>query len=259
MSRLVLIHWTPDEARARAKTLRAAGHTVVLAAPKGSPGVAPLLERPPAAFIVDLGRSPSLGRDTALYLRQCKATRQVPIVFAGGDAEKVARIRKLLPDAGFSSWRGIRGALQRALSKPPLKPVVRNALTGYSGTPLAKKLGIKTGCRVALLGAPKNFVQKLGPLPAGIRLQTTARSHPDLILLFCRSRSDLSRRFPAAAQALAEGGGLWIAWPKQASGMKSDLTQTHVRNFGLEREFVDYKICAIDETWSGLKFARRRR
>jgi CheY-like chemotaxis protein len=258
VTRIALIHWAPKEARDRAKTLRAAGHTVVLAAPEGASQIAPLLARPPDVFIIDLGRAPSQGRDTALYLRQRKATRNVPIVFAGGETDKVDRARKLLPDAAFTSWRGIRSSLRKALSNPPAKPVVRDALAGYSGTPLFKKLGIKTGARVAMLGAPKDFVGKLDPLPPGIRLQTTARGGPDLIILFARSRSDLSRRFPAAAGALAEGGGLWIAWPKLASGVKSDLTQTHVRNFGLDREFVDYKICAMDETWSGLKFARRR-
>lgn len=78
-------------------------------------------------------------------------------------------------------------------------------------------------------------------------------------MLFVKTRAQLARRFPVAARALAPGGGLWIAWPKQASGVPTDLTQGHVREFGLARKFVDYKICAIDDTWSGLQFARRRR
>lgn len=257
MSRAVLIHWSPAKAKVRAGALRAAGHTVIVSAPAGSRQMGPLVARPPAVFVIDLDHAPSKGRDVALYLRQRAATRGVPIVFAGGESEKVARVRKLLPDATFTSWRGIRGALRKALARPPVKPVVRNSLAGYSGTPLPRKLGIKTGKRVALLGAPREFVRKLAPLPPGIRLQTSARGDPDLILLFARSRSDLSRRFPAAARALAEGGGLWIAWPKQASGVKTDLSQAYVRRFGLDREFVDYKVCAIDDTWSGLKFARR--
>ena len=93
---------------------------------------------------------------------------------------------------------------------------------------------------------------------ADVRLQDSTRGEADLILLFAKSRSDLSRRFPAASKSLTDGGGLWICWPKQASGMKTDLNQTQVRRFGLDSKFVDYKICAIDETWSGLKFARRK-
>jgi len=86
-----------------------------------------------------------------------------------------------------------------------------------------------------------------------------ARGGPELALLFARSRADLERRFPAASRAVGEGGSLWIAWPKQASGVKTDLTQAVVRAHGLGEGWVDYKICAIDETWSGLCFARRKR
>jgi len=135
----------------------------------------------------------------------------------------------------------------------------RIVLAGYSGTPLPKKLGIKAESTVALLGAPPGFEKTLGRLPDGVRLRHDARGRPDRIVLFVRSTAELARRFPVAARALAPGGGLWIAWPKKASGVETDLTQTHVREFGLGRQFVDYKICAIDDTWSGLQFARRRR
>jgi hypothetical protein len=257
VSRLVLIHWKKRDAAERARSLRAAGHTVKVAAPQGSPEMKPLLARPPDAFVIDLDHVPSKGRDMGLYIRQRKSTRHVPLVFAGGEREKVARFQKILPDAVFTEWRGIRGAIRKALTSAPADPVVRGAMEGYSGTPLPRKLGIKPGSRVALLGAPTGFEAKLGPLPPDVRLQTTARGDPDLILLFNKSKADLARRFPGAARALAQGGGIWITWPKQASGMKTDLTQNHVRKFGLDRDFVDYKICAIDETWSGLKFARR--
>ncbi|MCP4662787.1 MAG: DUF3052 domain-containing protein [bacterium] len=131
-------------------------------------------------------------------------------------------------------------------------------MDGYSGTPLPKKLGIRAGSVVALLGAPAGFERKLGELPEGVRLKKQARGHADVILLFARSRANLEARFPAAARALAEGGGLWIVWPKKASGVASDLTLPAVRAFGLGSGFVDYKICAVDETFSGLLFARRR-
>jgi len=227
-------------------------------APEGTAALRALAEDPPDAFVIDLERTPSHGRDLALWLRQRKTTRHVPIVFAGGESAKVARLRELMPDAGYAPWRRIRGELTRALRRPPSEPVVRNVLAGYSGTPLPRKLGIKAGTRVALLGAPAGFEGKLDPLPEDVRLRRDARGRPDRILLFVESRADLARRFPAAARALAIGGGLWIAWPKKASGVPTDLTQDHVRRFGLDRQFVDYKICAIDDVWSGLQFARRR-
>jgi hypothetical protein len=91
-----------------------------------------------------------------------------------------------------------------------------------------------------------------------VRIGRAARGRPGRILLFTTSRADLERRFPAASRALAEGGGLWIVWPKKASGVATDLGETEVRAFGLAAGFVDYKVCALDTTWSGLLFARRR-
>ena len=129
---------------------------------------------------------------------------------------------------------------------------------GSSGTPLPKKLGICADSAVALLGAPEGFERKLGTLPDNVRLLKQARAGAHRILLFAKSRSDLAKRFPAATRAMAEGGGLWIVWPKQASGVVTDLGEAHVRAFGLAAGFVDYKICAVDATWSGLLFARRR-
>lgn len=129
---------------------------------------------------------------------------------------------------------------------------------GYSGTPLAKKLGIKAGERLALLAAPDGFIRLLGALPDGVRIVTHARGGPGRIILFATSRSDLSRRFAPAARGLAEGGALWIGWPKKASGVPTDLTEDVVREIGLPLGLVDYKVCAIDGTWSGLCFARRK-
>jgi CheY-like chemotaxis protein len=254
MSRIVLVHWNAVEWEERAVRLRAWGHTVDGMDPSPA-GMRALQEAPPEVFVIDLSRAPSQGRDAAHALRQRKATRAVPLVFAGGDPDKLARMRELLPDAVYTEWRRLKTALQRV--KPPANPVVPGVLAGYSGTPLPKKLGIKPDSKVALLGAPPDFQQTLGTIPDGARLtKTPAGAH--LILLFARSQADLARRFAIAAEGLAEGGGLWIIWPKKASGVATDLTEQHVRAHGLARQFVDYKICAVDQTWSGLKFARRR-
>jgi hypothetical protein len=144
------------------------------------------------------------------------------------------------------------------VAHPPSDPIVKNALAGYAGTPLPKKLGIKAGLAVALLGAPPNFEALLGRLPADVRLRRQARGRADVILLFVRSHAGLARRFPVAARALVTGGRLWICWPKRSSGVAGDLTQQVVREYGLGRGFVDYKICAVDPTWSGLCFTQRR-
>src|SRR5262249_14642564 len=112
---------------------------------------------------------------------------------------------------------------------------------------------------VSLLGAPADFETTLGALPENVRLQKDARGHPNLILLFAKSRADLERRFPAAPRAFVEKSGLWVILPQKTPRGPTDLMEPVARAFGLGSGFVDYKICAVDETWSGLLFARRRR
>jgi hypothetical protein len=257
MKRIVLVHWNTGEAETRAASLRKAGFGVEPCRPAGAAGLVAATANPPDAFVIDLSGMPSHGRAVAAFLRQRKATRHVPLVFAGGEPEKVAAARKMLPDAGYANWSRIRGVLREAMSRRPVQPVVPDTMAGYSGTPLPKKLGIKTGMTVALLGAPEGFEGALGELPEGVRLQAQPRGAA-WMLLFVRTAADLGRRFPAAERALPEKGGLWICWPKKASGLASDLSEPAVRAFGLERALVDYKICAIDHTWSGLLFARRK-
>ena len=111
---------------------------------------------------------------------------------------------------------------------------------------------------VALIEAPDDFERKLNPLPENVELRDDARKKSAVVILFAANAADLMRRFPPAAAALNAGGALWLAYPKKASGAKTDLTQQAVREYGMSRDFVDYKICSIDETWTGLCFARRK-
>jgi CheY-like chemotaxis protein len=258
MSRIVLIHWNPDAVEERAERLRRAGHEVIVPAEQNSPGLRAVRDDPPDAFLVDLDRRPSHGREVAQWLRQSPRTRPVPIVFAGGDREKTARVRATFPDATFAEWSAVRGALRRAMGRPPADPVVPAAAAFYGDTPLPRKLGVKPGCTVALLGAPRGFETVLGELPEGVRVTRRSGAPVEIALFFARTAADLRKRLPAARRAIASGGALWILWPKKASGVTTDLTQAIVRATGLKSGLVDYKIAAIDATWSGLRFARRR-
>ena len=130
-------------------------------------------------------------------------------------------------------------------------------MAGYSGTPLPKKLGIKEGARIALVGAPAGFERTLGRLPDEVELRARARGPLDLIVFFTTSRRELERRFAKLAAALDPAGALWIAWPKRSSGVETDLTEDALRDVGLPAGLVDNKVCAIDETWSGLRFVIR--
>lgn len=128
---------------------------------------------------------------------------------------------------------------------------------GYSGTPLPKKLGIREGSVCAFLGAPADFAATLGLLPGGVRILTTARGPLDVIVLFATRRADLPKQFARVARELSPAGALWIAWRKKASGAASDLTEDVIREIGLAAGLVDTKVCAIDATWSGLRFVIR--
>jgi hypothetical protein len=130
---------------------------------------------------------------------------------------------------------------------------------GYSGTPLVKKLGIASEARVALVGAPPGFDRTLGRLPAGVEVRRQARGRNDVIICFVTRRAELERRLDALARALEPAGGLWIAWPKRASGVATDVTENVVRDVGVAAGLVDNKVCALDETWSGLRLVYRVR
>ena len=131
-------------------------------------------------------------------------------------------------------------------------------MAGYSSTPLPKKLGVKDGSVVAMLGAPVDFEDTLGDLPSGVEIRRQAYGKADVVLLFAGSQAELGERFPGATDILSAGGRLWILWPKKASRVTTDVGEPEVRAFGLARGLVDYKISAIDAIWSGLCFARRR-
>ena len=128
---------------------------------------------------------------------------------------------------------------------------------GYSGTPLPRKLGIKPQARVGLIGAPYDFDEVLGELPPGVSVRRRARGTFDVIVVFVQKRSELERRLPVLKKALDQAGGLWVAWPKRSSGVATDLGEGMVRELGLASGLVDNKVCAIDATWSGLRFVYR--
>jgi len=132
-------------------------------------------------------------------------------------------------------------------------------MAGYSGTPLAKKLGIKPGHQMALVRAPADFAETLGDLPGNVRLQEglAGKAPLDVIVAFFTRRADLERQLASLRRRMAPACGLWIAWPKKASGVATDMTENVVREIALPTGLVDNKVCAIDETWSGLRLVIR--
>jgi hypothetical protein len=128
---------------------------------------------------------------------------------------------------------------------------------GYSGTPLTQKLGIRAKAVVVVINPPSDFAKNLAALPEGVIMKNRLHKDNDLIVWFARSRKEMKERIRRMV-AVTGRGGLWIAWPKKDSALRSDLSQKVVRAIGLDAGLVDYKVCAIDDTWTGLKFARRK-
>jgi hypothetical protein len=132
-------------------------------------------------------------------------------------------------------------------------------MAGYSGTPLPRKLGIKPDHRVLVLNSPEGFAETLGELPDGVVVRGSARGKADVIVSFHDRRAELARRMPKLRALMEPAAGLWIAWPKRASKLPTDLTEDVVRELALANTLVDNKVCAIDETWSGLRLVIRLR
>lgn len=254
MARIHLVAWSDAEAQERGHLLKRAGFKVDTT--RVNPQVLRGIKRLPDAFVFDLSRAPSTGRDMALFIRQLAMTRRVPLVFVGGDPDKVAGVRQVLPDASYvSDWSGAVAAVRHAIAHPPRTPVVPGIFAPFATVPLAQKLGVKPGSSIALINAPEEFEQKIG-LPPGVTVRRGIREPTDITLWFVRNRPELEAHIDML-KPRAEGGGLWILWPKKTA--KGDVNQIIVRKIGLGRGLVDYKVASVDATWSGLRFTVRKK
>jgi hypothetical protein len=128
---------------------------------------------------------------------------------------------------------------------------------GYSGTPTARKLGLKPGQTVTVLNAPGDYARLVGGLPDGLDLRSSLRSKADIVHVFVTRATDLEKRIDAMRKAIEPDGAIWVSWPKRASKVPTDVTEDVVRGVALSHRLVDVKVCAIDETWSGLKLMIR--
>ena len=131
-------------------------------------------------------------------------------------------------------------------------------MAGYSGTALAKKLGIKVGSRVFARGAPANYEKLLAPLPDGVAIAARMSGDTDIAHLFANRRADLAREIKAVLGKMPQDGAIWVSWPKKSSKVPTDITEDTIREVALPLGLVDIKVCAIDDVWSGLKLVIRR-
>jgi hypothetical protein len=134
----------------------------------------------------------------------------------------------------------------------------RSKAAGYSVTPLVKKLGIGAGARVMTIGAPSEYRRLLAPLPAGMTFVRTLSSETDVVHLFTARRAELTQRLARLRPAIRPDTAVWVSWPKKASKVPTDVTEDVIREIALPLDFVDVKVCAVDERWSGLKLVIRK-
>jgi hypothetical protein len=252
-----LIHQRAGEAVPRVEQLGRLGFDAAFDPLASTPLFRAIDAQAPAVIVVDLTRMPSHGLHYGHALRRRKSTRFTPLVFAGGEAEKVGKVRALLPDAVYCEWDAIGTAIRHAAGNAPGKPVVPPDMPmSKPGRLLVGKLGVKPGMKVVLIDAPRHAESLIEPLPEGVRI-VHGREKGDLLIWFAGD-PDLFQSSVAEVFRIAGSVPVWIAWPKQASPSFAGLTQSIIRQTSIDLGWVDYKICLIDATWSGLLFQRRK-
>lgn len=255
-----LLCWKAELTEERAAELRKAGFTVDASPLSPSRLIGDLKRKSPAAVVIDLDRLPSHGRIAGAVIRSSASTRHIPLVFAGGIEEKTARVREELPDAAFAPWKTIGPAVRKALKNAPVNPVKpRPHMERYQGSGLSQKLGLKSGLRCALIHAPEAFEESIDGLPEDFAFQTRITAETALIVWFVRTAAELVFAVERSSLHMPANASVWLVYPKRSGAIACDFTLNHVREAGMAAGMVDYKICAVDADWTGMKFARRKK
>jgi hypothetical protein len=246
-ARVLVIHRETAEAGERASRLRALGFDAAPYLSLGAKGFRGIRQDPPHAILIDLTRLPSYGKAMGVLLRRHKSLGSIPLVFVEGDPEKAAQVRMVLPDAVYTPWAKVAAAIGKAIRQSPKEATPPR----YPDTPLLTKLGIGSDTCVAVLHPPDGF-----ELP-GVRTQKQV-GEADVVMTFFRSSIALGRELPAVAAMMRKGRRVWVLWPKKASAAAGDLTMVRIREMASTFGLVDYKVCAVDETWSAMTLGKRR-
>lgn len=245
MARVALVHWKDEEQPERLQHIDEAGHQAIRTPTEETPILRQLRADPPDAVVISLERMPSSGREAAIRLRKSPKTRHVPLVFLG-PPKRAAPLMEMFADGVFiDEWAAVSEGIADALALDPSELLPPGA---KPTVPLATKLGIEPGMGVFVSAGPD-------PLPEGLLGEGRGVDSIDgsgLVVAFVRSSAELDAFFEGADP---DGPHVWIAHPKKSSGIAADFTQDDVRRVGLAAGWVDYKVAAIDPTWSGLKFA----
>jgi hypothetical protein len=253
MARVRLFHWRAEEATTLLTLLKAAGYSVDYKEPVSSYREVRL--SPPDAIVIDLSRLPSHGREVAVFLRGSKATRRIPIVFVGGEPEKIEGVRRVLPDAVYTPVARLRSTLRSAIANPPPDPLKPAQMMDRWGTrTTAQKLGIAKDSRVFVIDPPSDYARAIGALPDGAAFEEQSSVDCAVSLWFVHGIAEFQAALPRM-RALAARSRLWILWRKsKQDGLNGNIIRAGCVDVGL----VDYKICSINETWSAMVFAVKK-
>lgn len=254
-----LICWKQDIAKERARLLIEAGFKVDASPFKPQRIIGSIRDSDVRAIVIDLDRQPAHGRVVGTLYHRAKALRETPIVFAGGPQEKVDRIRKELKDVFFTNWDQAAATVEKALKNAmPRRPAkAPSYMEQWAGSTLVKKLDFKPNMRAALLAAPEGFEEQLD-LPEGVKIETAIDRRTQMAIWFVRSFRELEMETDYLSARLGDRVSVWIVYPKRTSRFKVDFTQFDVRAIALRAGLVDYKICAVDQDWTGMKFTRKK-
>jgi CheY-like chemotaxis protein len=207
--------------------------------------------------VIDLSRLPAQGREIAIALRQSPATRLVPLVFCQGEPDKVEKTRALVPDAVYCEFSKLRGSLRKALATPFAEATVPAAMMKrYGARTTAQKLGIAAASVVSVIDPPRDYLAVLGALPAGVQFTEDERSPVAITICFVYDLPSLQARM-SELRPLARTGKLWFCWRKGKTAAGS-LSDSSIRASGISLGLVDYKICSLNQVWSGMLFAFKR-
>lgn len=260
MADIIYLHWHAGEAAAHVRPLKAAGHRVRTLASVDA--AADFITSSPDALVISLDRLPSHGQAVAAVFWEAKKRHQTPIVFVGGATDKVRAAQAKFKTAIFCHRNQLTDVVGQissgSLTIPVVATVRRPSTSDYSGKPLPQKLGLTEGQRVAFLHAPEDWDSIIGPMPANVLRYAKPVKDLDMVVLFVTEALVLAKEFPKLTERMAAKGMIWVAWPKKSAKVNTDVDENTIREVGLKKNWVDVKVCAISEIWSGLKFLRRK-
>ena len=258
MPHLRLLHWKASEAAGILDQLRKADYSVDYDEQYSPALMKQWRESPPDAFVIDLSRLPSHGREIAIALRRSSKMRHVPVVFTNGADEKIEKTRALLPDASYCTSKNLISCLKQIINKPVIHPVQPvSMMDRYGSRSVAQKLGVKSGSTIMLIDPPRDFAKISANFPIGIQFEGDNGGRSDVTLCFIHTIDDLGPTL-SRIRTLAANTKLWILWRKKSSPQHAGVTEPLVRSTAIDLGLVDYKICSVSESWSAMAFARKK-